>query len=104
MANDLARIKHDLERIKRLLWEEWDPIGVNNMDEAWPDDEYDSYAPQVLKMARLGVSVETNAAYLKEVEGERMGLQANPARNHSVAAKARALLGHPTRGSVNRQD
>jgi hypothetical protein len=90
----------DLERIRRLLWEEWDPIGVNDMDDAWPEDEYDMYAPQVLKMAQLGVSAETIAAYLEEVEVKMIGIEASPTRNHSVALKALALLGT---GDLKRQ-
>lgn len=31
-----------LERVRRVLWETWDPIGVNEHAEA--STEYDSYA------------------------------------------------------------
>ncbi len=61
---------NDFERIKLLLWSEWDPIGVNGW--GGPEDEYDSYAPRVLRMAQEGASVEAIAAYLDEVVVERM--------------------------------
>ncbi len=82
---------NDFERIKLLLWSEWDPIGVNGW--GGPEDEYDSYAPRVLRMAQEGASVEAIAAYLDEVVVARIGMRPDSARSRAVAAKARSLLG-----------
>lgn len=42
------------KKIDTLLWEEWDPIGVN--DYGGPDDEYRSYVPKVFRMKTEGAS------------------------------------------------
>jgi hypothetical protein len=84
----------DIESIKRLLWNEWDPCGVNGNDML--RDEYDSYAPQVFRLAREGASVDMIAACLDKIAVERMGLPANPARSYAVAAKALALFRPPS--------
>jgi hypothetical protein len=62
----------DLDRVKLLLWNDWDPIGINHIDGA-PQSEYDNYAPKVLGMAREGASIDAIAAYLGKVEVEWMG-------------------------------
>ena len=36
------------DEIGRILWEEWDPIGVNKYN--GPDDEYNSYIPSVFAL------------------------------------------------------
>jgi hypothetical protein len=41
----------ELEAIKRLLWEDWDPIGVNGFG---PNDEYDNYAFRIFVMLKEG--------------------------------------------------
>ena len=50
----------------------WDPIGVSDVPQA--RDEYQSYAPQVVKLLQEKQSVETIANYLGMVVTERMGL------------------------------
>jgi hypothetical protein len=62
----------DLERVEQTLWEDWDPIGVRAM--GGPDDEYDSYAPAILRMLLYGVTEEELVAHLHAIETERMGL------------------------------
>lgn len=51
---------HDLEIMKnkywievdRILWEDWDPIGVNDL--GGPDDEYSRYVASVVKLIEEG--------------------------------------------------
>ena len=74
-----------LERIKRLLWEEWDPIGVNETD--CPDDEYDSYALQVFSKLKSGATARELEAYLNWADGENMGLRGSPGRNREIAQR-----------------
>lgn len=75
-----------LKRIERLLWEEWDPIGLNDNPE-WCD-EYDTYALKVWGMVRRGDSQGQIADYLTSVEIEQIELTADPDRNLIVAGKA----------------
>lgn len=42
--------KPTLEAVRRILWEDWDPIGVN--DHPGAIDEYDSYAPFTFYISR----------------------------------------------------
>jgi hypothetical protein len=37
------------KRVARILWKDWDPIGVYNENDEW-DDEYDGYVPSVLNL------------------------------------------------------
>lgn len=62
----------NLRRVEQILWENWDPIGVNAM--SGPSDEYDSYAPAVLRMLLAGVTEEELVAHLHAIETEQMGL------------------------------
>ncbi len=62
----------ELEKIKQLLWLEWDPIGVCSED--WPSDEYDSYAMQVFTMLKAGKGEVEIASYLVWAAAENMGL------------------------------
>ncbi len=71
--------------IDEILWTEWDPIGVNNCDEA--RDEYYSYIPQVFKLKIGNAAKETIAQYLLNVETERMGLFGNIENCRRVADK-----------------
>ena len=57
--------------IRRLLMEQWDPIGVNDVPEA--ADEYDSYVGVVGRMLREGKTQSELTAYLTAVREDRMG-------------------------------
>ena len=56
--------------INELLMTEWDPCGVNGVPEA--RDEYDSYVPQIFKLAMDGSSPERIAKHLLFIENEQM--------------------------------
>jgi hypothetical protein len=62
----------ELEQLKGLLWEEWDPIGVNDMKGAF--GEYDSYAFQIFVMLKRGDSQERILNHLNFIETEYMRL------------------------------
>src|SRR5262245_5798435 len=56
------------------VWEvlrEWDPIGVISDSNL---DEYDGYAPDLIRMLDRGVSTEFVANWLKHLATDRMGL------------------------------
>jgi hypothetical protein len=71
----------------RILWEDWDPIGVNDIPEA--AGEYDSYAPGIAGMLVRGVSAHDLDFHLSRIEEDSMGL---PSRPPSYRAKAIASL------------
>jgi hypothetical protein len=58
--------------LRRILMEEWDPIGVRGVPEA--ADEYDSYLGQIGRRLHEGATVDEIASYLTWVEEDRMGL------------------------------
>jgi hypothetical protein len=81
----MNEISRKLKIIERILWEDWDPIGINVIVTA--KDEYDSYAPKVYKLLQEGKSAEEVAEYLSYVDGELIGNTPNESRNLEVAKK-----------------
>jgi len=71
--------------IDDLLWEEWDPIGINDIPEA--RDEYSSYTPQIFSLAIHGASHEDIVEKLRRIEINWMGLVSNAERNMKLATK-----------------
>jgi hypothetical protein len=75
---------------------EWDPIGVNDIPEA--TDEYDGYVGPVLDLLNASASSDEIAAYLRNVETERMNLTDAqgkpllPAQNRNRAVHSLKLL------------
>jgi hypothetical protein len=65
---------------------EWDPIGVLT-NESSPPDEYDSYAPLVLKHLQNGANVETVASHLTNLTTSEMGLKPNAEHDREIAGK-----------------
>lgn len=62
----MVRFSKPLEQeVHRLLWEEWDPIGVNSS--SLLDDEYEGYVPRVAKRVREGQSAAAIATYLGQL-------------------------------------
>lgn len=76
-----------LQEIRRILWEEWDPIGVNGIA---PDDEYDSYAFRVFSMLSEEADVQSVADYLRWAAAENMGL-GGAGRDDSIAEDAQQI-------------
>jgi hypothetical protein len=77
------------ERVGAVLWEVWDPIGVNAVPET--RDEYESYAPELARMLGDGASDEALAAHLREL-AEGFGVAwVDPERTRRTVAALRAL-------------
>ena len=76
-------------RIRQLLWEKWDPIGINS--EPGACDEYDAYAEDVYTLVRNGRGIDEIADYLKWVQTVRMELAEKPELNRKIAEMAAAL-------------
>jgi hypothetical protein len=62
----------ELEQLKALLWEEWDPICLNDTD--CPRDEYDSYALKLYSMLKSNASRDEVLNYLVRVRTEYIGI------------------------------
>ena len=62
-------------RISKILWENWDPIGVYEEEEEW-DDEYDSYVPHLFRLAIEGNDHIRIAASLTSTIRQNIGLSA----------------------------
>jgi hypothetical protein len=77
--------------LRRILVEEWDPIGVQGIPEA--GDEYDAYLGQIGSRLRDNATAAEIASYLTWVEEDGMGLGSSAAarsRNQVLAAQLQA--------------
>jgi hypothetical protein len=72
MAKSSLQLEQQLAQL-RVLWCEWDPIGVLD-DPDWPRDEYDDYLRPTWKMLESGAGVGAIAQYLNSVVGESLAL------------------------------
>lgn len=79
----------NLQMIQIVLHWAWDPIGVRGIEEA--ADEYDMYAPQVLKLLEADAPTDEIANYLAIVVRDRIELPSKPDRDRDVAAMLRQL-------------
>lgn len=73
------------KEIDDIVWRLWDPIGVNDFEDA--RDEYDRYLPKLLELKIHRRSVEEISEYLLNIEVLQMGLPGNPERCRYVANK-----------------
>jgi hypothetical protein len=78
------------EALDRLLFREWDPIGVRSMD--GPEDEYRGYLPEFWRLVTVGVPAESVADYLQRIECDRISIETSPEHRLDIARKAAALL------------
>ena len=72
-------------QIDEILWTEWDPIGINDCEQA--RDEYYGYLPHVWRFKLQGSDPEKIAQYLFEIETNRMGLNGDIEHCRKVAKK-----------------
>jgi len=83
---DPKHVKRLLKEVEAVLWEDWDPIGVNKTPEA--KGEYDSYAGAVFTVALKTHSAMAIAEHLISVEHSSMGFaKGNPKGLLPVAEK-----------------
>ncbi len=79
-----AEHKKLYKQIDEILWNDWDPIGVN--DDA-PRDEYQSYTPAIFDLKIKGADRDAIAQRLCEFEIERMGLGGDIEHCREIAEK-----------------
>jgi len=77
-------------QVDRVLWEDWDPIGVNKM--GGPTDEYCSYVPRIVGLLLDGADTFKISHHLSDLEHGSMGLRPSPDRNEQIAKKLLACL------------
>jgi hypothetical protein len=73
------------KKIDELLWKDWDPIGINDSEEA--RDEYQSYIPRIFSFKINRADKETIAQYLYKIETDNMGLGGNIDNCRTIADK-----------------
>jgi hypothetical protein len=90
----------EIEQLRSLLMEEWDPIGVHHFSDDDEDresywDEYDSYMPAILSDLDSGGDVEWLAQYLARRRTMDMGLDDRPELDRRAAE---AIIAWNSRG------
>ncbi len=74
----------DFMLIRKVLIRDWEPIICN---ELLPDNEYNSYIPETIRLLRTDCSLEQLAVYLQHVERDYMEVETDPERTTRVASK-----------------
>lgn len=82
----MARNERLLAAVQKILFEEWDPVGVNNDERC--RDEYDSYAKGLVDLLKVGADETRIAARLASLQKNGMGLSAiDEERDRRVARR-----------------
>jgi len=71
--------------VDRILWEDWDPIGVNEIPEA--RDEYSSYVPAVVRLVQSGADESQISRHLQTIEEVSITVGVYADRRKRVAEK-----------------
>ena len=72
------------EKIRHVLFHEWDPIGVNDYA---PRDEYDAYIGGIYRFLANGADSHILAAHLRRLEIEQMGCPTSTVHRKMIAEK-----------------
>jgi hypothetical protein len=84
------QVRSLIAQVDSVLWEVWDPIGVNDVPEA--RDEYTSYAPAVARLLHSGASDDVIQRHLATIILEQMGmLWVDPDRAERTVAALRGI-------------
>ena len=76
-------------KVDKILWEDWDPIGVN--DKGAPDDEYRGYIPSIIKLIIADADESKITKLLHQHANMNMGLSTNVADHAEIARKLKKL-------------
>jgi hypothetical protein len=82
------------QQIDRILWEVWDPIGVNKISPA--RDEYSAYVNGVFQLLTSGASDEEIAQHLLTMVHDRMELKAATVADMRPTVKALRNIALPS--------
>ena len=84
MKRSLSKVEKELyKRVARILWKDWDPIGVYNEEDEW-DDEYDGYVPSVFNLLIEGRDTHKISNHLTIIASESMGLSTTTGNEHDT--------------------
>lgn len=72
--------------IRRILFYEWDPIGISQ-DSEWPDDEYDSYIAPVYRILTGTRSQDDIINCLHRIERDTIGVACDDPESLRPVAK-----------------
>ncbi|MFZ1702937.1 MAG: hypothetical protein WAT79_01250 [Saprospiraceae bacterium] len=72
------------QEIDEILWNDWDPIGINDVA---PRDEYQTYTPLIFSLKRKGANEEEISNRLHELEKTTIGVSGNLENCKNVARK-----------------
>ena len=89
-----ARVKRANEVrnvIRQVLFDDWDPIGINDIA---PRDEYDSYIGGVYRRLVSGCTEDELCKYLGELETTAMASPTNADHRRMIARKLMELNVH----------
>ncbi|NJM34875.1 MAG: hypothetical protein HC850_09410 [Rhodomicrobium sp.] len=94
----MSTTKHDnalITRIRRVLLENWDPVGVG--DNPNLRDEYDAYIPELIRiLSDKSVVKQHIFSYLQGIEIDRMGIPEDPERIEIAAGRLLEIAGEHT--------
>lgn len=76
-------------KVDKILWEDWDPIGVN--DYGGPDDEYRDYVSSIIKLLESDVNESKITKLLHQHANVNMGLNTRLAEHEEIAKKIKDL-------------
>lgn len=79
------------ELVRIALWQDWDPIGINDCPEA--QDEYDSYVGGICSLLNSGADSHMLGNHLSQIETKSMGLSAPCSHLEDVVVKLLAMVG-----------
>jgi len=82
MENRESRAKEIQSEIRKVLLDDWNPIGCSV-----PSDEYDTYIGGIYRLLFQGASISELAEHLATIEFRTIGLEVLPEERNEVAAK-----------------
>lgn len=77
------------DAIDSILWNDWDPIGINGMLAI--RDEYTSYVPYLVRLKKEDADVHEIANHLNQLETSSMGMDGSLDRCKEIAQKIKDL-------------
>jgi hypothetical protein len=86
----MAKSDPRLPIIQEILFQEWDPIGVNGYPQC--RDEYDLYAPTILELLRGGADELKIAKVLSDFQRVSMGMSVIDEELHQRVARRLVAL------------
>ena len=76
-------------KVNKILWEEWDPMGVN--DYGGSDDEYRGYVPSIIKLLEDNADESRIAKLLHQHANVNIGLSTDLTDHLEIAKKLKKL-------------